>query len=40
MAAYMEVLEKERSNPEIIAITLEILVAVVCDDDEAAGGIK
>uniref|UniRef100_F1KV47 General vesicular transport factor p115 n=1 Tax=Ascaris suum TaxID=6253 RepID=F1KV47_ASCSU len=38
MAAYMEVLEKERSNPEIIAITLEILVAVVCDDDEAAGG--
>uniref|UniRef100_A0A915C6F5 Vesicle tethering protein Uso1/P115-like head domain-containing protein n=1 Tax=Parascaris univalens TaxID=6257 RepID=A0A915C6F5_PARUN len=38
MAAYMEVLEKERSNPEIIAITLEILVAVVCDDEETAGG--
>uniref|UniRef100_A0A914R6R5 Uncharacterized protein n=1 Tax=Parascaris equorum TaxID=6256 RepID=A0A914R6R5_PAREQ len=34
----MEVLEKERSNPEIIAITLEILVAVVCDDEETAGG--
>ncbi|KAK6749475.1 hypothetical protein RB195_001841 [Necator americanus] len=31
---YMDVLEKERSNPEIIAITLEILVAVLSSDDE------
>ncbi|VDK41735.1 unnamed protein product [Anisakis simplex] len=38
MAAYIEILEKERNNPEIIAITLEILVAVVCDDDETSEG--
>lgn len=31
---YMEVLEKERSNQELVAITLEILVAVLSSDDE------
>ncbi|VDM24119.1 unnamed protein product [Toxocara canis] len=38
MAAYVEILEKERTNPEIIAVTLEILIAAVCDDEEAAEG--
>ncbi|VDL76599.1 unnamed protein product [Nippostrongylus brasiliensis] len=32
---YMEVLEKERSNQELVAITLEILVAVLSSDDES-----
>ncbi|EYC09733.1 hypothetical protein Y032_0059g3017 [Ancylostoma ceylanicum] len=31
---YMEVLEKERSNQELTAITLEILVAVLSSDDD------
>ncbi|VDM69364.1 unnamed protein product, partial [Strongylus vulgaris] len=31
---YMDVLEKERSNQELTAITLEILVAVLSSDDE------
>ncbi|CAJ0601357.1 unnamed protein product [Cylicocyclus nassatus] len=31
---YMDVLEKERSNQELIAITLETLVAVLSSDDE------
>ncbi|KAK6056981.1 hypothetical protein COOONC_05509 [Cooperia oncophora] len=32
---YMDVLEKERSNQELLAITLEILVAVLSSDDES-----
>ncbi|XGW31946.1 hypothetical protein V3C99_010262 [Haemonchus contortus] len=32
---YMEVLEKERANHELLAITLEILVAVLSSDDES-----
>lgn len=38
MNAYVEILEKERSNSEIIAITLDILVAVVCEDEENEDG--
>ncbi|PIO63622.1 hypothetical protein TELCIR_14771 [Teladorsagia circumcincta] len=35
MNVYMDVLEKERSNQELLAITLEILVAVLSSDDES-----
>ncbi|VDN24233.1 unnamed protein product [Gongylonema pulchrum] len=38
MNAYMEILEKEYRNSEIIAIVLEILVAVLCDDEAADDG--
>ncbi|EFO16891.1 hypothetical protein LOAG_11615 [Loa loa] len=33
MNVYMEILEKEGNSSEIVSIVLEILVAVLCDDD-------
>ena len=37
MQAYIEILEKERNNLELIALTLDILVAVVQDEDLEEG---
>uniref|UniRef100_A0A915PK69 General vesicular transport factor p115 n=1 Tax=Setaria digitata TaxID=48799 RepID=A0A915PK69_9BILA len=38
MNVYMEILEKEGNSSEIISIVLEILVAVLCDDETADEG--
>lgn len=38
MNAYMDILEKESLSPDIVAITLEILVAVVSDDEDSEEG--
>lgn len=34
MNVFMEILDKERSNPELLTLTLETLVAVLSSDDE------
>lgn len=33
MNVYMEILEKEGNSSEVVSIVVEILVAVLCDDD-------
>ncbi|KAL3983017.1 Uso1 / p115 like vesicle tethering protein head region family protein [Acanthocheilonema viteae] len=38
MNVYMEILSKEGNSPEIVSIVLEILVAVLCDDESSDEG--
>lgn len=37
MQAYIEILEKEKTNLELVALTLDILVSVVQDEDVEEG---